>query len=51
MRALAGGYKMLHAGGDGKNNGVGIIVTEKIRERKGPSGKSWRERWDWWKHM
>ena len=29
-RTLAGGYKMLHAGGDGKRNGVGIIVSEKI---------------------
>ena len=29
-RALAGGYKMLHAGGDGKTNGVGIIVSAKI---------------------
>ena len=25
---LAGGYKMLHAGGDGKSNGVGVIVSE-----------------------
>ena len=30
MRTLAGGYKMLHAGGDGKSNGVGIIVSEDI---------------------
>ena len=29
-RALAGGYKMLHVGGDGESNGVGIIVSEKI---------------------
>ena len=28
-RELAGGYKMLHAGGDGKSNGVGIIVQGK----------------------
>ena len=28
--ALAGGHKMLHAGGDGKSNGVGIIVPEGI---------------------
>ena len=25
-RTLAGGYKMLHAGRDGKSSGVGIIV-------------------------
>ena len=24
------GYKMLHAGGDGRSNGVGIIVNEEI---------------------
>ena len=24
------GYKLLHAGGDGRSNGVGIIVTEEI---------------------
>ena len=26
-RKMAGGYKMLHAGGDGKSNGIGIIVN------------------------
>ena len=25
-----GGYKLLHAGGDGRSNGVGIIVSEEI---------------------
>ena len=25
-----GSYKMLHTGGDGKRNGVGIIVSEEI---------------------
>ena len=29
-RALAGGYEMLHAGGDSKSNGVGIVVSEEI---------------------
>ena len=29
-RTLMGGYKVLHAGGDRKNNGVGIIVSEEI---------------------
>ena len=29
-RALAGGYKILHARGDGKSNGVGITVSEKF---------------------
>ena len=27
-----GGYKLLHAGGDGRSNGVGIIVSEEIRK-------------------
>ena len=29
-RQMAGGYKMMHAGGDGKSNGVGVIVSEEI---------------------
>ena len=29
-RKMAGGYKMLHAGGDGRSNGVGIIVNVEI---------------------
>ena len=29
-RTMMGGYKLLHAGGDGRSNGVGIIVPEKI---------------------
>ena len=27
---MAGGYKMMHAGGDGRSNGVGVIVSEEI---------------------
>lgn len=30
-RALARGYKMTHAGGDGRSTGVCIIITEEIR--------------------
>ena len=29
-RQMAEGYKMLHAGGDGRSNGVGIIVNADI---------------------
>ncbi|KAI0242212.1 Serine/threonine-protein kinase Nek10 [Lamellibrachia satsuma] len=29
-RTMVGGYKLLHAGGDGRSNGVGIIVSEEI---------------------
>ena len=29
-RNMAEGYKKLHAGGDGRSNGVGIIVNEEI---------------------
>ena len=29
-RQMAEGYKMLHAGGDGRSNGVGIIVNVEI---------------------
>ena len=29
-RQMAGGYKMMHAGGDGRSNGVGVIVSEEI---------------------
>ncbi len=29
-RKMAEGYKMLHAGGDGSSNGVGIIVNVEI---------------------
>ena len=29
-RNMADGYKMLHAGGDGRSNGVGIIVNVEI---------------------
>ena len=83
---------MLHTGGDGKNNGVGIMVLEEIskdvvrvgggarkedhycmddgekatfcalylcmglkqegwRQRKGPSGNSWRKWWNRWKRV
>ena len=27
---MAGGYKMMHAGGDGRSNRVGVIVSEEI---------------------
>ena len=27
---MMGGYQLLHAGGDGRSNGVGIIVSEEI---------------------
>ena len=30
---LVGGYKALHAGGDGRSNGVGIIVSEEINKQ------------------
>ena len=29
-RKLVGGYKLLHTGGDGMSNGMGIIVSEEI---------------------
>ena len=29
-RTMVGWYKLLHAGGDGRSNGVGIIVSEEI---------------------
>ena len=29
-RKMAEGYKMLHAGGDGRSNGIGIIVNDEI---------------------
>ena len=29
-KTMMGGYKLLHAGGDGRSNGVGIIVSEEI---------------------
>ena len=29
-RTMTGGYKLLHAGGDGRSNGMGIIVSEEI---------------------
>ena len=29
-RQMAGGYKMMHAGGDGRSNGVGVILSEEI---------------------
>ena len=31
-REMAEGYNMLHAGGDGRGNGVGIIVNVEIRK-------------------
>ena len=40
-RRLVGGYKLLHVGGDGRSNGVGIIVQEEIEE--------WDGRWSEWK--
>ena len=41
-RTMMRGYKLLHAGGDGRSNGVGIIVSEEI-------GKTVVrvERWKW----
>ena len=32
-RQMAGGYKMMHAGGDGRSNGVGGIVSEEISRK------------------
>ena len=29
-RQMAGGYKMMHAGGYGRSNGVGVIISEEI---------------------
>ena len=29
-RQMTGGYKMMHPGGDGRSNGVGVIVSEEI---------------------
>ena len=39
-RKMADGYKMLHAGGDGESNGVGIIVNVGISKEVVPV-----ERW------
>ena len=33
VRRLGGGYKLLHTGGDGRSNGVGIIVSEEISKQ------------------
>ena len=32
-RRLVGRYKLLHASGDGRSNGMGIIVLEEISSR------------------
>ena len=32
-RRCVGGYKLLHAGGDGRSNGVGIRVSEEISKQ------------------
>ena len=32
MKRLVRGSKLLHTGGDGRSNGVGIIVSEKIKK-------------------
>ena len=29
-RTMMGGFKLLHAGGDGRSNGVGIFLSEEI---------------------
>ena len=35
---MAVGYKMMHAGGDGRGNGVGIILNVEISKGSGMSG-------------
>ena len=42
-RRLVGGCKLLHTGGDGKSNGVGIIVSEEIGNQV-VKLESWEER-------
>ena len=42
-RKLGGGYKLLHTGGDGRSNGVGIIVSEEISKQVVRV-----ERWEGW---
>ena len=32
-RRLVGGHKLLHKGGDGRSNGMGIIVSEEINKQ------------------
>ena len=41
-RTMMGGYKLLHAGGDGRSNGMGIIVSEEISKTVVRL-----ERWKW----
>ena len=41
-RQMAGGYKIMHAGGDGRSNGVGVIVSEEISREVVRV-----ERWNW----
>ena len=39
-RKMAEGYNMMHAGGDGRSNGVGIIVNVEItKDRSGTNGE------------
>ena len=38
-RTMVEGYKMLHAGGDGRSNGVGIIVDVEISKEVVTSGE------------
>ena len=33
VRSLVGRYKLLHVGGDGRCNGMGIIVSEEITKQ------------------
>ena len=35
VRILVGGYKTLHIGGDGRNNGMGRIVSEEVSKQVG----------------
>ena len=33
VRRVVVGYKLLHVGGDGRSNGIGIIVSEEISKQ------------------
>ena len=33
VRRLVGGYNLLHAGADGRSNGMGIIVSEEMSKQ------------------
>ena len=43
VRRLVGGYKLLHVGGDGRSNGVEIILSEEISKQVVRV-----ERWEGW---